>query len=322
MSNSQSKGIEITKIPVIDIGPLRGYSIAKTRETATALRTASEKLGFFYIKNHGIEDSIIKTALKESLAFFNLPLDVKLQVKVNQSHRGFIRAGEAKMHNSKQTDFKESFIWGLEPPGGSIQNINPFLGPNNWPDFMPSLKTALCPYFEAASECAKNLMRGFALSLNLDPQFFLKTSNLPISRGSSLFYPPQPPGLGYDQLGVGPHTDYGCLTLLYQDQTGGLEIRDCNSEWVLAPPIQDTLVVNVGDLLARWTNDRFGSSEHRVVNRSFSARQSLALFYDPNFETIVDPKEIFGEKNSHYESSITCGDYIISRLNSSFSYRR
>lgn len=322
MAYATSKEIALSDIPVIDMAPLRGGDVAQARQAAMALRRASEEVGFFYVEDHGVPGTVVDAALAASRAFFELPLEQKLEVAINKSHHGFIRVGEAKMYDGANIDLKESFIWGFEPPPGTDIDDNPFLGPNNWPAFMPGLRTALYTYFEAASQCARALMKGFALSLDLDPDIFLRTSSLPISRGSALYYPPQPPDMGEEQFGVGPHTDYGCLTLVCQDPTAGLEVLDRNGDWLTAQPIPGTFVVNVGDLLSRWTNDRFASTAHRVVNRSGGTRQALALFYDPDFETVVDPREICGANETPRYEPVTCGGYILSRLDAAFSYRK
>src|SRR5258706_14440276 len=110
----------------------------------------------------------------------------------------------------------------------------------------------------------------------------------PLEGGREVFSPPQAPALGAGQFGVAPHPDYGCLTLVYQANVGGLEVHGRNREWILAHRIEDSFVVNVGDLLARWTNDRFRSTPHRVVNRSGEERLSLAVFVDPDDDTRIE----------------------------------
>ena len=125
--------------------------------------------------------------------------------------------------------------------------------------------------------------------------------------------------MGEDQFGVGPHTDFGVLTVLSQDHIGGLQVLDLNGDWVHAPPIEDTLVVNVGDLLSRWTNGIFRSTPHRVVNRSGKERLSLVLAYDPSPNMIIDPHDIFGDQCATEHKPITCGDYLTWRFEKSFS---
>tara|TARA_A100001037_G_scaffold231931_1_gene210278 strand:+ start:1786 stop:2742 length:957 start_codon:yes stop_codon:yes gene_type:complete len=317
MSYATSKEIALSEIPVIDMTGLRHGNTDQAIEVASNLRKACEDVGFFYVENHGVSEDIIAAANTAARSFFSSTLEEKQRVAINDSHHGFIQVGEAKMYDGAKIDLKESYVWGDEPAG----NDNRFLGPNNWPENMPELRSALMAFFVATTDSARHLMKGFALSLGLEAEAFLRTSDRPISRGSALHYPPQPEGMGEQQFGVAPHSDYGCLTLVWQDEVGGLEVLDRNGDWVTAHPIPGTFVVNVGDLLSRWTNSRFMSTAHRVVNRSPKTRHSLGLFFDPNFETVVDPADICGPNETPRFEATTCGDYILSRLDAAFSYR-
>ena len=187
---------------------------------------------------------------------------------------------------------------------------------------MPALKPSVHPYFEAASACAEDLLRGFALGAGLDAEHFIRLRDRPVSRGSLQYYPPQPDGAGEDRFGVAPHTDFGVLTVLCQDEIGGLQIRRRNGDWAAMPPIPGTLVVNVGDLLERWSNRRYRSTVHRVINASGRERLSLVLAYDPNFETLVDPRAFCAGGETPHDEPITCGDYLLWRFARAFSYRR
>jgi isopenicillin N synthase-like dioxygenase len=249
-----------------------------------------------------------------SARFFAEPLERKQLVAVSAGHRGFIRVGEAKMASRAKPDLKESFIWGLDQPGTDG------IPPNQWPDFPPEMRGVLTDFFAAGSAVGWSLLRAFAAGLDIEPERFVRAIDRPISRGSILYYPPQPPDMGADQFGVSSHTDYGCLTLLYQDSTGGLQVQGSGKTWLTAHPIEGTFVVNVGDLLARWTNDRFRSTPHRVVNRSGQARYSTALFIDPNADTLIEPVVGPG-KVAHYPP-VTCAAYLRSRLDASFAYRK
>ena len=125
-----------------------------------------------------------------------------------------------------------------------------------------------------------------------------------------------------DQFGVGPHTDFGVLTVLCQDDVGGLQVQNIDDEWLQAPPIPGTLIVNVADLLARWTAGAYKSTPHRVVNTSGCERMSLVLAYDPNPETMIDARDVFGGRVEGAEDPITCGDYLIWRFGRAFGYRK
>jgi isopenicillin N synthase-like dioxygenase len=321
MSYADAKAIAPTAIPIIDIASLHEGTASGARDIARQLLEAAETVGFFYIRNHGIPRDLIARTDAIARRFFALPLEEKQKVKVAPWHRGYIKVGEAKMYDTAKIDLKESFIWGGEvaADGAETKGESKLRGPNQWPSSLPEMRVTLNEYFDAANQCGRVLFRAFAANLGLDLDHFTQQFDRPIARGALVFYPPQPPDLGDDQFGVAPHTDYGCLTLLYQDPIGGLQVQGRNGEWVVAHPVEDTLVINIGDLMARWTNNQFKSTPHRVINRSGRSRLSIAVFVDPNYETVVTPTCRDGEPPLY--EPVTCGDYIVSRFDASFAYR-
>ena len=273
MSYASAKEIDLDKVPIIDITPLRDGS--DPHKVAQELYKASTGLGFIYIKGHGIPESKINSLRNDGLKFFRAEQELKTEISV-----------------SDKPDLKESFIWGFED---KLQNIedHPVRGPNQWPSFLPSLQNNALSYFHEADVLAKTLLKGFALGLNLKEDFFIKNSSHPLSRASLVYYPDQPKKLGEDQFGVSAHTDFGVLTVLCQDSVGGLQIQDLGGEWFHAPPIEGTIIVNVADLLSRWTDGLYKSTPHRVVNQSGKERMSIVLAFDPNPETMVESIENF-----------------------------
>lgn len=324
MSYATAKSIAVGDIPVIDMGPALGEDPAGERAVAEAFLQAARTVGFFYVRNHGVDWDLVLRARDAARGFFALPLEQKDRVRVNRHHRGFLRIGQARMAEGVEPDLKESFVWGRE---SSLEEIaaaphNPFLCANNWPDFFPALQAAAYPYYQASLDCGRRLLRIFATGMNLPADTFTRSWRQPIARGSLVYYPAQPQGLGERQFGVGPHTDYGCLTVLCQDDVGGLEVRTAEGEWVRAHPIEGTFVVNVGDLLTRWTNDGFASTPHRVINSGGRARYSLVTAVDPDFETLIDPAVVCGPGETPRYAPIRCGDYILQRFDKAFAYRR
>jgi isopenicillin N synthase-like dioxygenase len=309
MAYTQVDLIAADAIPVIDVAPLFRPGGDGLARVAAEMLAASETVGFFYVRNHDVPRTLIDATVAEAFAFFRRRQEEKLAVRVNEHHRGFIPMGEAKMYQNARPDLKESFVWGLER-----------VAPNRWPAFQPGLQGAFASYFDACHAVAWRLMRAFAIALGIAEDSFVRSVANPISRGSAVYYPAQAPELGADQFGVAPHTDYGCLTLVYQANVGGLEVRSRGRQWVLAHRIADTFVVNVGDLLARWTNDRFRSTPHRVVNRSGEERLSLAVFVDPDDGTRIEPVCRPGEAPRY--PPVGCGEYIRGRFDESFAYRR
>jgi isopenicillin N synthase-like dioxygenase len=323
VSYASALATDASAIPVIDMAPLGGGDGAAIAALARALLDAAERVGFFYVRNHGVPQPLVERVFALSRLFFALPAEAKASVRINALHRGFLAIGEARMYDKARVDLKESFIWGpeLAPDDPDVAAGKPLMGPNRWPAALPEMAPALNAYSAAVMDCARSLLRGFAVSLGLDADFFRDRFAKPLARCSLIYYPPQPPESGSEQFGVAPHTDYGGLTLLSQDDTGGLQVRGRSGDWVTAPPIAGTFVVNIGDLMARWTNDRFVSTPHRVVNSSGRARYSVGVFFDPAFDTVIDPGELRPGGPPLYPP-VTCGDYIVSRLNKAFSYRR
>ena len=321
------ESIDVADVPVIDIAPLRDGTDAAA--VGAELAWAATEIGFLYVRNHGVDAGIVERARQVGLEFFRLPEEAKRETATNLAHHGWLKPGSTKVNDDARLDLKESFNWGMELEGGSDREdaaeaapANPLLGPNEWPPAMPELRTGLYPYFETASACAEDLLRGFALGAGLEADHFIRHRDRPVSRGSLQYYPPQPDGAEENQFGVAPHTDFGVLTVLCQDANGGLEIRRRNGEWAAMPPIPDTLVVNIGDLLERWSNRRYRSTVHRVINTSGRERLSLVLAYDPNFETLVDPRAFCADGETPHDEPIACGDYLLWRFRKAFSYRQ
>lgn len=317
--HAAARWVAVDEIPVIDISPLAGGDAAGLQAVAGEMLRAAEATGFFYVRNHGIAQALIDRVFDLSRQFYARPDEDKRSVAVNAWHRGFVRAGEAKMYKGARPDLKESFVWGLDTATGDAPDAfgTP---PNRWPATPAEFRPTLERYFTEANEVGWRLLRAFATAIGEPADRFVRSIARPTTRGTIIYYPPQPPDLEDDQFGVSPHTDWGCLTLLYQDMTGGLEVRGRDGAWVTAHPIAGTFVVNVGDLLARWTNDRFKSTPHRVVNRSGRARYSVAVFVDPDRDTLIDPVVRPGEAPRH--QPVSCGAYVQSRFDAAFAYRQ
>lgn len=307
-------------IPVVDIGQLvRGENCP---HTLNALRRANEEAGFVYVRNHGISSRVIRDARASAMAFFISSQTAKSEFTVSRHHRGWLATGGARMADDAPVDLKESFVWGAQSDVVRMPTDHSLRGPNQWPDRqIASFSEHATQWFECAQRLARHLLRGFALSLNVDGNFFLNCSDRPLSRASYVYYPRQSTPISGDQFGVGPHTDFGVLTVLSQDGVGGLQVENANGEWIDAPPVDDTLIVNVGDLLHRWTSGVFRSARHRVICPSGTDRLSLVLAYDPNPETVIDGSDL-GLATADRSEPITCGDYLDWRFSQAFAYRR
>ena len=311
MSYAKAVEISASEIPVIDAGGDAG-------EVAAEIYKALTGVGFFYVRNHGLSEAVLARARAAGLAFFRRPEAEKARVAMSGAHRGYLGLGDSHMPGSRKTDLKESFIWGPEPAADG----DPLRAANLWPEAPTGFREAVTPFLEEGQRCAVRLLRAFARALDAPEDLFVRRVERPVSRASVTYYLPQPPELGENVFGVAPHTDFGCLTLLAQDEVGGLQVLNGADQWVTAHPIPGTIVVNVGDLMARWSNDRFRSTPHRVVNASGRERMSLVLAYDPDAETVVDPAPLLPAGTAAKYPPITCGDYITSRFDQSFAYRQ
>lgn len=322
MSYATARHIQVDEIPVIDIAPLADGTADARRAVGLRMREAVERIGFFYISNHGIDERLIEDVDAVARRFFAQPLERKLELEPVDRHRGYLKMGEARMHQRALTDLKESFIWGLDVGNDDPDYLagNRMIGPNRWPPSMPQMRPLLNAYLDAAHGCARRLLQALAVSLDAPADLFVRHFTKPISRGALVHYPPQPPEAGEQQFGVAPHTDYGVITLLRQDSVGGLQVANRDREWVTAHPIPGTLVINSGDLLGRWTNDTFRSTPHRVVNSSGRERLSIAVFVDPEHDTPIVPVTAPGVAAKY--PPVSCGEYILGRFDKSFAYRQ
>ena len=302
-------------LPVIDLSPLG--SPTGEAAVAAAINAACTGPGFFYVRNHGVPDATIAAAMAAAPL---LPAAASEGAHQGQFDPPRLARAAARDGGAKKPDLKNS------SPSGSIcrRTRNGAGGEKLRAQQLAGGRAELAPameaYFAAIGACGAKLLRAVALSLGLDRDFFAPHYRLPLQRTQAIFYPPQAPD-DMDGFGVAPHTDFGCITLLWQDDSGGLEVRERQTgAWIPAPPLPGTLVVNVGDLLGRWSNDRFASTPHRVVNRSGHERMSIATFYDPDFSAPVDPRAL-GATDPHYPPT-TCGEHILGRFAQAFAYRK
>lgn len=311
MNFAKAKRIPIESIPVIDIAALVADEPESERRAAEQIGIAANEVGFFYVRNHGVPKELIDAAFRVTRTFFEQPLEDKDTVRVSAEKRGFIEPYTGIMKGSTTRDFRETFLWGREFDAATLAELEnvPLIGPNQWPAFLPEMQTVLNDYFEACVAVGRRILRAFAIAMEIEREYFSACFDRCIARGSALYYPPQPETLGDEQFGIGAHTDWGVLTLLYQDDVGGLQVLSGDGEWVTAHPIPGTFVVNVGDCLEQWTNGRLLSNHHRVVNSSDRYRQSIAVFVDPDFDTPIVPVVKPGE-TPRYEPT-TCGERVM-----------
>jgi isopenicillin N synthase-like dioxygenase len=317
---ANAESTDVNAIPMIDIsGAMSGDDI---NGVADAIYAAALDHGFFYISNHGIDPALMEQAFAVSKAFFDLPEEVKQTVAVDKNQRGWLAQGMSRLQGSKTHDLKEVFFWGThtEADDPDLLAGKPLCAMNKWPSDFPRLQEDLIPYYDAVCHVARRVMAAVAVSLDQPADFFDPAYAKPLARGQMVYYPASTvQDEAEARFGVAPHTDFGVLTVLMQDSSGGLQVQAKSGDWIEAPPIPGTLVCNIGDLLARWSNNRFASTVHRVINRTSNARYSIPVFFDPHTDTLIDPTGLGISANQSAYEPVRAGEHIMGRNAKSFA---
>jgi isopenicillin N synthase-like dioxygenase len=305
-------------VPVIDIGPLHDGSATGLAAVARAIGAAARDVGFFAVANHGVPDALVAEMFAAARTFFAQPQAWKDELAIERSatYVGYARLELEKLDPARPGDAKESFNLGREraPDDPEVVAGKPFAGTNQWPD-LPGFRATMLRYFDALTRTGRAVHRAIAVDLGLPPDAFAPFYDRPLSALRVLHYPPHPGAFDGSQYGAGPHTDYGGVTLLAQDETGGLEVRRRDGSWMPVEPVAGTFVCNIGDALMRWTNDVYVSNAHRVVNRSGRERYSAAFFYEPNPDALIACiPSCAGPANPPKYPPITFADLLRARL--------
>ena len=271
-------------IPTIDISPLRAGD--PNGDVARSIDSACRDNGFFAIVGHGIPLALSDELQRTAREFFALREKTKLAIAMahaGQRWRGFFPVGGEL--TSGVPDAKEGLYVGRELPVDDPRVVagTPLHGPNLWPDDVPALRPTVLAWIDAAAEVAQLVMTAVARALGLATDYFARTCMQDPTLLFRMFHYPPTSG---DEWGVGEHTDYGVLTLLLQDDVGGLEVKS-RGEWIAVPPERGAIVCNIGDMLDRMTGGLYRSTPHRVRNVSGRERYSFPLFFDPSWNARV-----------------------------------
>jgi len=249
-----------------------------------------------------------------------------MDLELNELHRGFIPINTSTDKNSKlavvsKPNQSESFILMREATAGdrAVLAGDYLAGANQWPEGLPGFRDTVVAYHDALTELGHKLCRAIGLALRTDVETFAAAFAPPTTFLRLLHYPPQPPDPAGDLYGSAPHTDFGCITILAQDEVGGLQVRNQAGDWIDAPCIPGSFVMNVGDMLHRWSNGQLLSTPHRVVNRSGKERYSCPFFFDPdvNVEVAPLPGCVTAEQPSQFDS-IVYGDFLRAELQAGY----
>lgn len=300
--------MKLLDVPVIDIAPFCTGGPADKQAVADAVNRACRDIGFLVIRGHGVEDDLIARTRAVSRAFFDLPLAEKQRVArpAKDVTRGYIGLDEESLARSRDpeaygSDLNESLMIGPVDPLPAAYTQAPAAGkhfaPNLWPERPTDLQPVWSDYYRAMGDLARTLMRIFAVALQQPEHFFDAKIDRHISRLRVRNYPAQLQAPAPGQIRAGAHSDYGSLTILAtEDKPGGLQVCNAAGQWVDVPIVPGTFIVNIGDLMARWTDDAWVSTLHRVVNPPVGSgagdpddtrRQSLVFFHNPNYDAEI-----------------------------------
>ncbi|KXZ46072.1 hypothetical protein GPECTOR_47g347 [Gonium pectorale] len=291
-------------VPVIDLGQTEDAAAAEVRAACTSS-------GFFYVRNHGVPAPLVEEAFAQQRALFGLPLEAKMAMLQDANNRGYTPFREETLDPARQAhgDTKEGFYFGREVPLDSPEASKPLHGPNQWPDpqLLPDYRRVTQQYFDAMTALGMRLLRLLALSLELPPDYFAPMFDAPMLALRPLHYSGEVSDPGAGVFGAGAHSDYGMLTILATDEVPGLQIwlpdggpeaaadagaargeEGVGGRWWDVPPQPGAFVINLGDMLERWTNGRYRSTLHRVINTTGRERYSVAFFFEPNFDCPVE----------------------------------
>lgn len=293
----------LTTVPVIDLSPFDEGAPRERVSVARAVDTACIDIGFFTIAGHGVPERLVARMLETSRAFFDLPVAQKRAVArpAPEQSRGYIALGDENLSYSRgdatTTDLKEFFAIGpVDVPDDDYHRrpeAYPSFAPNLWPAHPPEFRAVWTEYYRVMETLAARIMRIFALALDLRDDFFRPATDRHISGIRANHYPEQIEQPRPGQIRAGAHTDYGAVTVLLPDNVPGLQVCNRRGEWVDVSAPTGTFVCNIGDLMQRWTNDRWISTMHRVVNPSREAargnrRLSIPFFFQPNYDAVIE----------------------------------
>ncbi|KAG9037048.1 hypothetical protein FRB95_006901 [Tulasnella sp. JGI-2019a] len=331
---SQPSGpLPFAEIPIIDLGGTRSFDISHRRSIAQDVRKACTEVGFFYVKNHGVPQAAIDRVIEQAKRFFNEPLERKMLIDIHNvpNFKGYTALLSENTDPENRGDLHEGFDIGWEALNGAPSSSAPvgenatgaMQGNNVWPPDLPGFKEPVLEYYHLLINLGKTLFNLFALALDLPENFFDDKTINPAAIFRLLHYPPQMGVVGDRVIGIGAHTDYECFTILWQDDVGGLQVMNTAEKWIDAKPIPGTFVINIGDQLARWTNDVFKSTRHRAINRSGVERFSTPLFFGTDYDVRLEaiPTCVSAENPAKYPV-VTAGEYVQSRLEATYAHSK
>jgi isopenicillin N synthase-like dioxygenase len=291
---SSAEAAQPPVIPGLDLGPYLAGQPGAIDRLAIQLRETCENVGFFYIDNHGVSQTLIDRTFEQSRRFHALPLEEKLKLRINHDNVGYMPVNSSmqkhsKVEVAKHPNYNASFFSFRErsPDDPEVKAGKPFRGLNQWPDDLPGFREQVVEYQQALEQLGLRMLPLIARSLDLPADFFAPYFDPPQFSLRMLHYPVRDESVP-GQFGTGAHTDAGFLTFLAQGDVPGLQIRKSDGAWFDAPVLKGRFLVNTGDIFRKWTNDRYLSTPHRVLNVSGTDRYSMAFFFGMHLERVIE----------------------------------
>jgi isopenicillin N synthase-like dioxygenase len=300
MDTLTSRAIELGDIPVLDLAD-------HDRDEASRLRLLREmheacaRVGFFYIQNHGVPAEAVDGIFEQAHRFFALPEAEREAIRLTDSpwYRGYLPTGAPGANTVTRNNLLEAFNLarelGADHP--DVKELKPLHGPNQWPAeaSLPGFRATVLDYYGLMEGLSRRVLRVLCGAMGLDEERLLPLFAGQLAQLRLLYYPAQPI-VDDPMLGVRPHHDTSFMTMLVQDDAGGLEVQDRNGEWLVVPPRPDMFVVNVGSYLECLSSGVYTAAKHRVVNRSGRRRYSIPFFFSPHFDVTVEPAPRFASR--------------------------
>jgi isopenicillin N synthase-like dioxygenase len=315
-----SGATSFTTVPIVDISGLCSPGRAERDRVAREIGKAASEVGFFYVSGAGVDGPLFERMLAATKEFFAWQVDEKMRYYIGLStcHRGYVPPGEEGLATG-MPELKEAFDTALDLPADDPDYLagNPMLGPNTWPD-LAGFADAVTAYYRAVLDVGHRLLWAFAVALGEDPDTFSRHATKTPSQLRLIHYPHNP--AAEDAHGIGAHTDYECFTLL-KPTAPGLEVLNGAGDWIDVPPVPDTFVVNIGDMLELWTNGAYVATSHRV-RKVKEERYSFPLFFNVDYHTEVKPLPQFASRDGKQRPALRAGEHLFAQTAQTFTYLR
>lgn len=317
-----------TSIPIIDLAPLLSGEASGIEQVTTTLYNVYSTVGFGLLVNHGIPSAVIAELFTASRQFHALSLDEKMQIKYQRHLRGYLPLNvstlkKSELGTARKPNQSDSYILTNESTfydsGEWADSV--FAGKNVWPAQLPNFQNQVMNYYHRMSQLSHQLMQAFALGLQFPADYLDRYFTDPNIILRLLHYPAIANRSADDVFGSAPHTDYGCITLLVQDNIGGLQVKSADDQWLDVPCLADAIVLNTGQMMTIWSNGQIKSTPHRVINPTQQERFSIPFFYNCNMDAYVEP--LSGMVNADHPlcvEAVTYGEHLEKTVRANYDF--